>query len=139
MGQVACLTWNQGALPDLLLYHLQNAPDFLLKQWSCLALAQLWDNNEEAKEVTSQQGIPAHLCALLQDDLATEVRAAALYALGTFFGASGSANPEQKASGGSGRMSHLSEPTHLRFEFDTVVDAIKATKVRYSSRSDTPD
>ena len=45
---------------------------------------------------------------MLADD-STEVRAAALYALGTFMGASGSADPNKQGRGGTVTMFQLEE------------------------------
>ncbi|KAG8759372.1 hypothetical protein FRC14_006036 [Serendipita sp. 396] len=127
-GQAACLNWNKGTLIDFYHYHLTNSSDFLLKQWCCLAIAQMWDGNNDAKEQATLQSIPARLLGLLQDDVSCEVRAAALYAIAIYCGASGSANPEVNGEGGTGRMSHLTEEEHLELEFGSAVEAIRIIK-----------
>jgi regulator-associated protein of mTOR len=129
-GQVACLAWNKGALLDFYLHHIVNSSDFLLKQWCCLAIAQLWDGSNDAKEIALDQGVQHQLLALLNEDASAEVRASALYALGIFCGASGSASAETNGGGGTGRMTQLSEEAHLDLELGTAVEAIKITKVR---------
>lgn len=127
-GQAACLAWNKGALLDFYLYHISNSDDFLVKQWCCLAVAQLWDAKDDAKELGIEQGVPKQLLVLLKVDASCEVRAAALYALAIFYGASGSASPEVKGGGGTGRMSSLSEKAHLKVELESAVEAVRATR-----------
>ncbi|PWN45760.1 hypothetical protein IE81DRAFT_285316 [Ceraceosorus guamensis] len=63
--------------------------DFLLRQWSALCLAQLWDDSSPGKALAIAQDAQGKLCCMLAD-VAPEVRAAVLYALGTLLGTSGS-------------------------------------------------
>ncbi|KAG8800736.1 hypothetical protein FRC17_006813, partial [Serendipita sp. 399] len=88
----------------------------------------MWDGNNDVKEQATLQSIPTRLLALLQEDVSCEVRAAALYAMAIYCGASGSANPEVNGEGGTGRMSHLSEEDHLELEFGSAAEAIKIIK-----------
>ena len=61
-------------------------------------------------------------------DDSTEVRAAALYALGTFMGASGSADPNKQGGGGTGTMLQLEERVHFRMEVAVATGATIAIK-----------
>ncbi|KAI7868605.1 hypothetical protein BDF14DRAFT_1956350 [Spinellus fusiger] len=81
MGQQACLRGNVIAA---CLAHVRD-PDPLLRQWVCLCLAQVWMNNSEAKLAAVAENGHEKLCALLSDSV-PEVRASAMYALGTFLG-----------------------------------------------------
>ncbi|KAL0143777.1 WD repeat-containing protein mip1 [Mucor lusitanicus] len=79
MGQQACL---RGNVISACLAHVRD-PDPLLRQWICLCLAQVWMNNSEAKSAAIAENGHEKLCALLNDNV-PEVRASAMYALGTF-------------------------------------------------------
>ncbi|KAI9030878.1 hypothetical protein CLU79DRAFT_831399 [Phycomyces nitens] len=81
MGQQACLRSN---VITACLAHVRD-PDSLLRQWICLCLAQVWMNNSEAKAAAIAENSHEKLCALLSDSV-PEVRASAMYALGTFLG-----------------------------------------------------
>ncbi|ORE04983.1 WD40 repeat-like protein [Rhizopus microsporus var. microsporus] len=78
-GQQACL---RGNVISACLAHV-NDPDPLLRQWICLCLAQVWLNNSEAKSIAINENGHEKLTALLNDSV-PEVRASAMYALGTF-------------------------------------------------------
>ncbi|KAJ7713817.1 hypothetical protein B0H16DRAFT_1478396 [Mycena metata] len=67
-------------------YDKLDEPDFLLRQWSALCIAQVWDAHDENKVHGVDRGTQDQLIQLLSDD-SVEVRCAAL-ALGTFMGAS---------------------------------------------------
>ncbi|CAO3644478.1 unnamed protein product [Mucor hiemalis] len=79
MGQQACL---RGNVISACLAHVKD-PDPLLRQWICLCLAQVWMNNSEAKSAAIAENGHEKLCTLLNDNV-PEVRASAMYALGTF-------------------------------------------------------
>ncbi|KAG0172829.1 hypothetical protein DFQ29_008217 [Apophysomyces sp. BC1021] len=81
MGQQACL---RGNVISACLAHVKD-PDPLLRQWVCLCLAQVWMNNSEAKSAAIAENGHELLCAMLVDNV-PEVRATAMYALGTFLG-----------------------------------------------------
>lgn len=55
----------------------------LLRQWSCLCIAQIWDGNFDAKWLAISEGIPDRLIRLLVDAV-PEVRASCVIALTTF-------------------------------------------------------
>eukprot|EP01116_Phalansterium_solitarium_P015860 TRINITY_DN354_c0_g2_i1.p1 TRINITY_DN354_c0_g2~~TRINITY_DN354_c0_g2_i1.p1 ORF type:complete len:1471 (+),score=651.08 TRINITY_DN354_c0_g2_i1:184-4596(+) len=81
-GQSACLTGNM--LP-VCMAHL-NDPEPALRKWLVLLLAKLWESYEDAKWAAIRDGLmPDRLCQLLTDPDA-QVRAAAVYAVGTFIG-----------------------------------------------------
>ncbi|OSX66816.1 hypothetical protein POSPLADRAFT_1128660 [Postia placenta MAD-698-R-SB12] len=101
--------------------------DYLLRQWSALCIAQIWDGNDEIKMYGVDCGTQDKLIALLNDD-ASEVRSAALYALGIFLGASGSQDLNKLGGGGSGTQLQLEERFHLRMEVAVVTGATLATK-----------
>ncbi|KAK9477112.1 raptor N-terminal caspase like domain-containing protein [Lipomyces japonicus] len=72
--------------PDVMqacLMHIQDLDCALLRQWACLCISQLWDNNAEAKWMGVREDAPAKLAVLL-DDPVPEVRTAVLVALSTF-------------------------------------------------------
>lgn len=81
-GQDACLETDT---MDSCLEHLED-DDFLLRQWSALCLAQLWDNSNVGKARAIAKDAHGKLCCLLSD-ASPEVRAAMLYALGVLLGA----------------------------------------------------
>ncbi|KAL6040813.1 regulatory-associated protein of TOR 1 [Balamuthia mandrillaris] len=88
-GQSACLSGN---LIPICLAHLPDA-DPLLRRWLCLCLGKLWQQYDEAKRVAIKENAHKRLCALLTDPI-PEVRAAAVYALGTFMGGTGKEQAE---------------------------------------------
>ncbi|EIW63818.1 ubiquitin-binding TORC1 subunit KOG1 [Trametes versicolor FP-101664 SS1] len=122
-GQNACL--NERVL-DSCFEHLDEG-DFLLRQWSALCIAQIWDANDDIKVYGVDSGMQDKLIALLSDD-SPEVRSAALYALSTFLGASGSSDLNKLGGGGSGTMYQLDEPDHFRMEVAVVTGATLAIK-----------
>jgi len=80
-GQQACLN---ARMLQICLSQL-NEQDSMLRRWVVFALAKFWENYEEAKWAAIKEGAHEKLCSLLQDPV-PEVRAAAVYALGTFIG-----------------------------------------------------
>ncbi|KAI8980557.1 hypothetical protein BD414DRAFT_492558 [Trametes punicea] len=122
-GQNAC--WRERVL-DSCFDHLDEG-DFLLRQWSALCIAQIWDGNDEIKVYGYDRRMQDKLIALLSDD-SPEVRSAALYALSTFLGASGSADLNKLGGGGSGTMYQLDERIHFRVEVAVVTGAALAIK-----------
>ncbi|KAJ6601189.1 hypothetical protein DFH09DRAFT_1127079 [Mycena vulgaris] len=107
-------------------YDKLDDPDFLLRQWSALCIAQIWDGNDENKVYGVDRGTQDKLIQLLSDD-SVEVRCAALFALGTFMGASGSSNPKKRGGGGTGTMPHFeSKLTHFKMEVAVVTGATLA-------------
>ncbi|KAA1478089.1 hypothetical protein DENSPDRAFT_934104 [Dentipellis sp. KUC8613] len=101
--------------------------DFLLRQWSALCIGQMWDGNNDLKAFGVDNGTQDKFIALLSDD-SPEVRAAALFALGTFMGASGSTDPTKTGGGGTGTMEHLDERVHFRMEVAVVTGTTLAVK-----------
>eukprot|EP00005_Dracoamoeba_jomungandri_P001709 CAMPEP_0174254418 /NCGR_PEP_ID=MMETSP0439-20130205/3738_1 /TAXON_ID=0 /ORGANISM="Stereomyxa ramosa, Strain Chinc5" /LENGTH=1175 /DNA_ID=CAMNT_0015335983 /DNA_START=131 /DNA_END=3658 /DNA_ORIENTATION=- len=83
-GKIACL--NSNLLPICL--NQLNDPDASLRRWICVCLAKQWEGYNEAKWFAIRDGAHKRLCALLTD-VVPEVRAAAVYALGTFVGGAG--------------------------------------------------
>ncbi|TFK42159.1 hypothetical protein BDQ12DRAFT_677728 [Crucibulum laeve] len=122
-GQAACMNENVFEY----CYERLEEPDFLLRQWTALCIAQIWAAHDEFKVVGVDRGTQDKLIGMLSDDSA-EVRSAALYALGTFMGASGSADPEKTGGGGSGTMYHLDERVHFRMEVAVATGATLAIK-----------
>ncbi|KAJ7699184.1 raptor N-terminal caspase like domain-containing protein [Mycena metata] len=109
-------------------YDKLDEPDFLLRQWSALCIAQIWDAHDENKVHGVDRGTQDKLIQLLSDD-SVEVRCAALYALGTFMGASGSSNPKKRGGGGSGTMPHFEDKViHFKMEVAVVTGAALAMK-----------
>ncbi|KAG6849018.1 hypothetical protein H0H93_011963, partial [Arthromyces matolae] len=123
LGQQAC--WSERVFDNC--YERLEEPDFLLRQWTALCIAQMWDANDEIKVYGVDRGTQDQLIALLSDD-ATEVRAAALYALGTFLGASGSQFPDRHGGGGTGTMYQLDERVHFRMEVAVATGATLAIR-----------
>ncbi|CAG8510914.1 4130_t:CDS:2 [Acaulospora colombiana] len=80
-GQVACR--KSGVLLACLARLGDDDP--LLRQWSCLCIGQYWMNQPESKSEGIENQAHQKLFGLLSDPV-PEVRAAALYALGTFIG-----------------------------------------------------
>jgi regulator-associated protein of mTOR len=122
-GQQAC--WSDRVFDNC--YDRLEEPDFLLRQWTALCIAQMWDASDEIKVYGVDRGTQDKLIGMLSDDSA-EVRSAALYALGTFMGASGSANPNKQGGGGTGTMYQLEERVHFRMEVAVATGATLAIK-----------
>ncbi|KAK9301643.1 hypothetical protein QLX08_006065 [Tetragonisca angustula] len=78
-GQVAA---NHGSLVSICLEQLGDS-NALLRQWLCLCLARLWHNYDKARWCGVRDIAHEKLFTLLQDPV-PEVRAASVYALGTF-------------------------------------------------------
>ncbi|KAG7209721.1 hypothetical protein KM043_011355 [Ampulex compressa] len=78
-GQVAA---NHGSLVSICLEQLGDTNP-LLRQWLCLCLARLWHNYDKARWCGVRDIAHEKLFMLLQDPV-PEVRAASVYALGTF-------------------------------------------------------
>ena len=127
-GQDAC--WRERVFDSC--YDRLDEPDFLLRQWSALCIGQMWDNSDEIKVYGVDKGTQDKLIGLLSDE-SPEVRAAALFSLGTFMGASGSADRNKTGGGGSGTMFHLEERTHFRMEVAVATGATLAIKEDASS------
>lgn len=123
LGQQAC--WSERVFDNC--YDRLEEPDFLLRQWTALCIAQIWESNDEIKIYGVDRGTQDKLIGLLTDD-ATEVRAAALYALGTFMGASGSESPDKQGGGGTGTMYQLEERVHFRMEVAVATGATLSIK-----------
>ena len=122
-GQAAC--WSERVFDNC--YDRLEEPDFLLRQWTALCIAQMWDANDEIKVYGVDRGTQDKLISMLADDSA-EVRSAALYALGTFMGASGSADPNKQGGGGTGTMYQLEERVHFRMEVAVATGATLAIR-----------
>ena len=73
---------EQGNLIAICLEHL-NDPEAVLRQWLAIALGRVWDNYEPARWRGARDNAPEKLFELLKDEV-PEVRAAAVFALGTF-------------------------------------------------------
>ncbi|KAJ7591195.1 raptor N-terminal caspase like domain-containing protein [Mycena floridula] len=117
-GQQAC--WDERVFEHC--YERLEDPDFLLRQWTALCIGQMWDSNDLGKYAGLQRNTPEKL-ALLLSDYSVEVRCAALFALGTFMGANGSADPAKHGGGGTGTMNELGERTHFKMEVAVVTGA----------------
>ncbi|KAI0321261.1 hypothetical protein OF83DRAFT_1100511 [Amylostereum chailletii] len=122
-GQSAC--WREKVFHSC--FERVTEGDFLLRQWCALCIGQMWDANDEIKIFGVDSGTQDKFIALLQDD-SPEVRAAVLFALGTFMGASGSADTTKRGGGGSGTMNHLDERVHFRMEVAVVTGGALAVK-----------
>jgi len=122
-AQAAC--WTERVFDNC--YDRLEEPDFLLRQWTALCISQIWAANDELKVYGVDHGTQDKLIRLLSDDSA-EVRSAALYALGTFMGASGSADESKKGGGGTGTMYQLEERVHFRMEVAVATGATLAIK-----------
>ncbi|KAI0066602.1 hypothetical protein BV25DRAFT_1820620 [Artomyces pyxidatus] len=122
-GQNAC--WREKVFHSC--FERLDEGDFLLRQWSALCIGQMWDGNDEIKIFGVDNGTQDKFVTLLSDD-SPEVRSAVLFALGTFMGASGSADPAKTGGGGTGTMSHLDERVHFRMEVAVVTGSALAIK-----------
>jgi regulator-associated protein of mTOR len=122
-GQNAC--WREKVFHSC--FERLDEGDFLLRQWSALSIGQLWDRNDDIKIFGVDNGTQDKFISLLTDD-SPEVRAAVLFALGTFMGASGSGNPMKTGGGGTGTIHHLEERVHFRMEVAVVTGSALAIK-----------
>lgn len=112
-GQNACLA---SEVFDACMVRL-GEDDWLLKTWSLLCIAQLWADNDDAKALFHSPQRQADLLGALRST-AVEVRAAALYAFGTYLGASaaGADTKEYPGGGGTGAQMGIDEATQLETE-----------------------
>jgi len=113
-GQNACLSIN---VFDACIARLHE-DDWLLKTWCLLCVGQMWADNDDAKTLFLHEGSKQQELMAQLKSTAVEVRAAALYALGTFLGAS-SAPPDAadaKGGGGTGSQISISEGAQLQTE-----------------------
>ncbi|KAJ3722358.1 raptor N-terminal caspase like domain-containing protein [Lentinula raphanica] len=119
-GQVAC--WEEDVFDACL--NLLDEPDFLLMQWSCLCIAQMWCLSDHGKMIGAVRGTQDRLVNMLSNDSA-EVRCAALYALSTFMGASGSQLDTEgnRGGGGSGGMYDRDKQAQFQLEVAVVTGA----------------
>ncbi|KIO31941.1 hypothetical protein M407DRAFT_4824 [Tulasnella calospora MUT 4182] len=102
--------------------------DYLMRQWSALGMALLWDRFDYGKSyAVGTLSLPDLLLSFIMDD-AAEVRAAIFFALSTLYGASASSDPHRRGGDGTGSMLHLNERDHLGFELKTGVEAILTGK-----------
>ncbi|KAH0837850.1 armadillo-type protein [Lanmaoa asiatica] len=122
-GQMAC--WRERVFDNC--FDKLDEGDFLLRQWCALCIAQIWEGNDEIKVYGVDRGTQDKLILMLSDD-SPEVRAAALYALGTFMGASGSANAAKHGGGGTGTQYQLEERIHFRMEVAVATGATLGVK-----------
>jgi len=79
--------------------------DFLLRQWSLLCLAEMWNENDAGKAKAVEKDAHGKLCTMLCD-ISVEVRSAVLYALGTLLGASSASANGINPTGIGGSHSH---------------------------------
>ncbi|KAH8113253.1 hypothetical protein DFH11DRAFT_1601015 [Phellopilus nigrolimitatus] len=122
-AQSAC--WQERVFDNC--FERLDEDDFLPRQWMALCIGQMWDGNDDIKIYGVDRGTQDKLIAMLSDS-SPEVRTAALFALGTFMGASGSADSGKKSGGGTGSMYHLDERTHFRLEVAVGTGAALSTK-----------
>ena len=101
--------------------------DFLLRQWMALCIGQMWDGYDDIKIYGVDKGTHEKLVSLLSDN-SPEVRTAALFALGTLMGASGSLESSMVGGGGTGSMYHLNDRTHFRLEVSVMMGAVLTTR-----------
>ncbi|KAI0042582.1 hypothetical protein FA95DRAFT_1564189 [Auriscalpium vulgare] len=122
-GQNAC--WREKAFHSC--FERLEENDFLLRQWCALCIGQMWDGNDDIKIFGVDNGTQDKFITMLSDD-SPEVRAAVLFALGTFMGASGSADAARTGGSGTGTMNHLEERVHFRMEVAVVTGSALAIK-----------
>ncbi|KAJ9100485.1 hypothetical protein QFC21_003524 [Naganishia friedmannii] len=129
-GQVACM--NNDVFKSC--FTRVESDDWLLKQWSALCIAQMWaDGYDAAKMMAIKEGYQDQLIFMLKDESA-EVRAAAMYAIGTLLGASGmSAESGEKGSdpkggGGTGSQMEMTERQQLKLETGVAQACVLQTK-----------
>ncbi|KAJ3336924.1 hypothetical protein HDU93_001887 [Gonapodya sp. JEL0774] len=80
-GQQACLKAN---VLGAAVVHLTDQ-DPLLRQWAAVCIGKLWERLPDAKFAAIKDSVHEKLCAML-GDVVPEVRAAAMFAIGTFMG-----------------------------------------------------
>lgn len=131
VGQSAVL--RTGVLRVVALHLDSESP--ALRKWMCLLLGKVWEQGfEEAKSLAISQGLPERLCAVIADPV-PEVRAAALFALGTFMSAPpasslhGSATPPGSLTPEALRERHSMELMLAKNFSQLVVDASPLVRV----------
>lgn len=112
-GQTACLSYQ---VFDHCLTRLQE-DDWLLRTWCLLCIAQMWADNDEGKAMCMLHGRQEHMMATLRNT-SVEVRAAALYAFGTFLGASSAPIDAAELKGGGGMGAQLGISEHQQLEVE---------------------
>lgn len=112
-GQQILMQSGLNSLKELTAPHLLFSSDVRLRQWSCFAIGKCWHGFGHAKTVGCSEGVPETIVHVLMDPVA-EVRAAALWALGAFFGGkilpppNTSTNSPSHATGSGGGVSGAS-------------------------------
>ncbi len=97
-GQQVCL--EQTDVLEACLEHLED-DDYLLRQWSAVCLARLWENSELGKARGLERDSHGKLCCML-GDASAEVRAAVLHSLGALLGCETDSNELPSSNGSSG-------------------------------------
>lgn len=85
-GKVACFQHQLHRIVAAVVQEPNTHP--LLRQWVCFCLSNLWEGFDEAKIASMQLTIPNMVLHIASNDTSPHVRAAAIYALGTFIGIS---------------------------------------------------
>jgi regulator-associated protein of mTOR len=122
-GQLACLDWS---VLDLCLQHLADI-DPLLRQWSALCIAQLWNEFDEAKGHGIARQAHEKLSSKLSDEV-PEVRAAVLYALASLIGAPAGERTRSDArslSGARTSRTHLAASDQVDIELGVAMSTLR--------------
>lgn len=112
-GQTACLSYN---VMDHCLQRLQE-DDWLLRTWCLLCIAQMWADNDDGKAMCMLDRRQEIMMQALRNT-SVEVRAAALYAFGTFLGASSAPIDSVEPRGGGGMGAQLGISEHQQLEVE---------------------
>lgn len=124
-GQEACMSSNVFANCVLRL----KEQDYLARHWAALCIALMWDGNDAIRAVGWKQSVHDTLLAMAKDDDSPEVRAATLFALSTYIGATGSPDEDKRGGGGVGAMPDVvDEEDILRMEVAIAAPALAAAK-----------
>lgn len=84
-GQQTIIQAGLASFKELLTPNLIGSADARLRQWTCITIGKCWHGFGHAKTTAAADGIPEVLVQVLMDPV-PDVRCAALWALGAFFG-----------------------------------------------------
>lgn len=106
-----------------------NEQDYLARHWAALCIALMWDGNDSIRAAGWKQYVHDRLQIMAKDDDSPEVRAAAIFALSTFLGASGSLEEDKRGGGGVGAMPDvIDEEDICRMEVAIAAPVLAAAK-----------
>ncbi|KAF8509765.1 raptor N-terminal caspase like domain-containing protein [Hysterangium stoloniferum] len=133
----------QDGVMEMCLARLADSSDYLLRTWVVLCIGQMWAQNDAIRDQAVVLDAQMTLINHLETEQAPDVRAALLYSLSTFLGASGTADFNvmndlddninrnsrlARGGGGVGSLPSVSERGHYRLEAGLATTAMHSVQ-----------